>query len=54
MSWLTEKELRERDPDFCRFCPGGESKEQCDRCRDEHEGDDDDDTNSEQEDDRRG
>lgn len=34
----TGKELRERDPDYCKFCPGGESKEQCDRCAKDHEG----------------
>ena len=42
MSWLTEKEIRERDPDYCRFCPGGQSKEWCDRCQaDRGDGDDD-------------
>lgn len=41
MSWLTEKEIRERDPDFCRWCtmPGEErTKEICDTCIKEHEG----------------
>ena len=37
MSWYSDKEpFNEYDPPWCKYCDGGESKEECDRCCERH------------------
>lgn len=37
MSWWSDREkFDEYEPDFCKWCPGGTSKADCDRCKRDH------------------
>ena len=37
MSWYSDREpFNEYDPPWCKYCDGGESKEECDKCCEEH------------------